>query len=440
MTFRPPAPSPRLIRALVPINGWLMLGGIPGLRSVPGLRCVPGVRGLMNIPALDFPAADQRRLTASVNDTTAAFITPNHPEFFTDWMLDKEVLSRVAPLAACWATHDIVNGLGPQMQTFWLKNNLIAQIPGAGGQAGKDYSVSCAQKGNGVLLHPEGSVGWHGDYIAPLFSGAAEMALETARQIAVSGETRRVFIAPVVWKLFFTKDVTQGLHKELSYVERQLGLPKRQDITDAAVRLYHAYDALLARDEVAWRVHPSDAPYFERLERLERRLCDRLEDLLNDVTSSADDHDVNAFDGTDPSDLLRIASRWLRRGDKTDPKVDKVRTLTKTLSRLRRLGSDLYRSENMTQEHVAENLKRLRADYCRRGRRNSVHNLIPVPVGPRRAVIRVPDPLEVKASADQTASVLTEQLRARMQDGIDAINVQQAKRQSVLPYFSNPFL
>jgi len=434
MTFRPPAPSERLIHALAPVNRWLMLGGIPGLRAVPGLRRIPGVRGVMSIPRIDFPRADRGRLAASVNETTAAFITPNHPEFFTDWMLDKEVLSRAAPLAACWATHDIVNGLGPQMQKFWLKNNLIAQIPGAVGQAGKDYSISCARKGNGVLLHPEGSVGWHGDYIARLFPGAVDMALETVRQISDAGETRSVFIAPVVWKLFFTKDVTQGLHQELSYVEHQLSLPKRQGLKDAAARLYHTYEALLARDEVRWRVHPTDAPYFERLERLERRLFERLENELRNVTAIAGD------DETGPSDLLRSASRWLRRSKKSEPKVGEIKEITKTLTRLRRLRPDFYRSELMSQEHVAENIKRLRADYCRRGRRNTVHNLIPVPVGPRRAVIRVPEALEVVPNDDQMAGAVTERLRERMQSCLDAINAQQAGEQSSLPHYRNPFL
>ncbi len=433
MTFRPPTPSPGLIRALAPINRWLMLGGIPGLRSIPGLGSVPGVRGTMNIPELDFPTADQQRLAASVNETTAAFITPNHPEFLTDWLLDKEVLSRAAPLAACWATHDIVNGLGPAMQKFWLKNNLIAQIPGAGGQAGKDYSVSCARRGNGVLLHPEGLVGWHGDYIGSLFSGAAEMALETARRISEAGQTRLVYIAPVVWKLFFTKDVTRGLHKELSYIENDLSLPKRHDIADPATRLYHVYDALLARDEIKWQVHPTDAPYFERLAVLEERLGEQLEVRLRDVSA------INVKDVA-RSQLLRCAARWLRSCDKSDPAADEVRQVTKVLTRLGRLRPEFYRSDMMSQEHVAENMKRVRGDYCRRGRRNSVHNLIPIPVGPRRAVIRVPEHLEVSLSVDQTASVLTERLRERMQDCLDDINVQQAGRQKSLPHFPNPFL
>ena len=84
------------------------------------------------------------------------FITPNHPEFFTDWMLDKELAARYAPMMANWATHDIVNGMGRWGQKFWLANNLIAQVPGDTEQA-LAYSIDTAATGTPVLLHPEGS-------------------------------------------------------------------------------------------------------------------------------------------------------------------------------------------------------------------------------------------------------------------------------------------
>ena len=44
--------------------------------------------------------------------------------------------------------------------------------------------MNWALQGHGVLLHPEGSVGWHGDYVAPLMSGAAEMAHRGAATVS----------------------------------------------------------------------------------------------------------------------------------------------------------------------------------------------------------------------------------------------------------------
>jgi hypothetical protein len=90
----------------------------------------------------------------------------------TDWMLDKEVSRRVAPLMAHWASYEIVNP-NPWAQAFWLRNNLIANAPGGGG---KEYSIRWARAGHGVLLHPEGTPSWHGDAVGTLVPGIVEMA------------------------------------------------------------------------------------------------------------------------------------------------------------------------------------------------------------------------------------------------------------------------
>lgn len=125
------------------------------IRALTPVARILFLRGLMKVQAIDFPATDEARFRAYVNDGTAAFIAPNHPEFLTDWLLDKELSVRHAPLMASWATHEVVNGMGAAMQWFWSSNNLIAQIPGAGGAAGKNHSVGWALQGHAVLLHPE---------------------------------------------------------------------------------------------------------------------------------------------------------------------------------------------------------------------------------------------------------------------------------------------
>ncbi len=126
------------------------------------LKGFAGLRGVSDVPTIDFPQAEQSRLAAVCGPSMATFVTPNHPEFFTDWMLDKEISARVCPRAAFWATNGVVNGLGLAAQKFWLANNLIAQIPG-NSEPAREHSVAWALKGHVVLLHPEGAVGWHAD-------------------------------------------------------------------------------------------------------------------------------------------------------------------------------------------------------------------------------------------------------------------------------------
>ena len=127
--FVAPKPNPGLIKAMTGVNRVVMLKGVAGLRDMAPFNRMAGLRGIADVRTIDFPEAERARLAAVCGQGKATFFAPNHPEFFTDWMIDKEILARVCPLAACWATNGVVNGLGKLAQKFWLANNLIAQIP-----------------------------------------------------------------------------------------------------------------------------------------------------------------------------------------------------------------------------------------------------------------------------------------------------------------------
>lgn len=429
-TFVAPRPSPGLIRAMAPVNRVLCLGGVPLLRDIPGLSAVPGISGLSNVVEIDFPREDELRLRSAVNPHTAAFIAPNHPEFFTDWMLDKEVLSRVAPLAGCWATNFIVNGLGPAMQTFWLKNNLIAQIPGAG-DAAKAHSIAWALTGEGVLLHPEGNVGWHGDYVATLFPGVADMAIEAARRALAKVPARAVHIAPIVWKLQFIGDVDGGLGREMAYVERKLDLGAPSKAATPMARAARAYDLLLARDEAAAGIAPTPgAAYGQRQAKLLETLAAALTAWL--VAQSQPMPDA-ASASPDPAEtwsgLLRQAERALRRLATDQGEGLRMTGIVKDMRRILRFRPMLYGQDELTLEHAAESIKRLRYDYCAGTFRDTLNRFVPRPAGQRVARIRVPEPVDVTAAlaehggdAEACSAHLVRLVRARMQAALDAIN------------------
>ena len=153
LAYCEPRPSPPVIHLLGALNRHLLLPHVLRLRS------------------FDLPAPDLARLRAAVRPGTAAFLAPNHPEFMTDWMIDKEISRRVSPLMAHWASYEVVNA-HPLAQRLWLRNNLIANAPGGGGRA---YSLRWARAGHGVLLHPEGAPSWHGDGVGPLVPGVVSM-------------------------------------------------------------------------------------------------------------------------------------------------------------------------------------------------------------------------------------------------------------------------
>jgi hypothetical protein len=440
-TFVAPRPSPALISLLGPVNRLVCLAGIPGLRDLPGLRHIPGVRGLCDVVHIDFPPDDQARLQAAVNPHTAAFLTPNHPEFFTDWMIDKELSTRVAPLMASWATHDVVNGLGGLAQRFWLKNNLIAQIPGEGGAAGKAHSVEWALQGHGVLLHPEGAVGWHGDTIGPLFSGVADMALAAVQLARQRGLQRRVYIAPLVWKLRFTRDLRAALEREMRYVENRLGIGMPPGV-DLAERAYAVYSVLLERDAYEWKYKLAhDACYFERQSQLLTHLATMLRDRLHALKTQV--HEPLAEIADEMPALLRCAERWLRAQEHANLDSEHVRRIVRTARRLMRLRAGLYRGAHLTQEQVAETIKRLRYDYCFGTLRDTLHRVVPRPAGPRIAHIRVAEPLDVSAAIlarpsddSDLRTALLEALRTRLQRTLDALDPE---RDAGMPTFCNPF-
>ena len=394
-TFVAPRPKKWLIRAMVPVNRVIMLKGTLGLR------------GVCDIPAIDFPADDATRLAAACGQGRATFVTPNHPEFFTDWMLDKELSARLFPEAAFWATNGIVNGLGRTAQSFWLANNLIAQIPGNSDSA-REFSIGWAVRGKGVLLHPEGMVGWHSNHVALLMPGAVEMALEALRRGRETSPGFQAFVAPVVWKLVFQRDVEAGLLAECAYVEHRLGIEPGEGMTLPG-RVYRLYETLIGRDERRLGMEPAATQALvERHRRLVHALCALIADML--------DLDPQR----EPSDMLRLARRRGREA-KDAPNAKEIRSVIDVLALNLRLGSFAFESGTTTQEELAEHIKRIRNDYCKGTTRDTMNRYVPRPVGPRTAIIRVPQPLAMHDFSGTTGDAVT-LLRGRMQDALDTIN------------------
>jgi len=423
--FVAPRPNPALIRIMTVVNRIVMLHGIPGFRDLLPFNRLAGLRGVANVRHIDFPDADRERLKASCGMGKATFITPNHPEFFTDWMIDKEIVSQVSPLAASWATHGVVNGLGRTMQKFWLANNLIAQIPGNSGAA-REHSVDWALKGHGVLLHPEGSVGWHANVIASLLPGAVEMGLEALKRGRATDPDFKVWVAPVVWKLAFTRNVAPALAQECAYVERSLEIERRAADT-LPERVHHIYTTLLSRDEAACgRIPDERASYVARQKDLLAELGRRLGELLS-VGS----------DALDVAELLRRSRRWLRE-DTGDAETQKqVRLLADTIHRLQRVGIWASANPRITQEEIAEHLKRIRNDYCKGSLYDTINRFVPQPAGPRCAHIRVPEPLGLHAFRGSVDEACIE-LRRRMQETVIR-TVAELEAGGGFIFYPNPF-
>jgi hypothetical protein len=402
-TYRDPAPRPWLIRLLGPVNRHVMLGPVLRLRG------------------FDLPDADLARLRAAVNPKTAAFLGPNHPEFLTDWLVDKEISRRVSPLMAHWASYEIVNG-SALTQRFWLANNLIANAPGGGGKA---YSIRWARAGHGVLLHPEGTATWQGDRVGPLLPGIVDMAWDAACTLRDAGDARPVYVVPLVWRLRFVADPVPGLHREMASIERELGLPAGGGAVEA--RFAALLGGLLARQCArlglpAPAIDPvaPGAGYFAA----QQAALAALRAALAAAHGPLDEDPARA------QHRLRKALRVLATTDPEGARRDRERLAE--MQRLHGFDPELYDRPALAPERMAEVLKRTRSSLLTRGLANALHNTVPVAVGPRAVHVRVPEPFAVHEAlaaggdeGDAKARLLAG-LHARLQRGVDDLRDQFA--------------
>lgn len=405
--FHAPKPNFPLMGFLGLVNRWCLLLGLPLLRRLPGLRNLPGIRGHFRIHTIDLPAADRVRLSSAVNARTAAFLGPNHPEFGLDWMMDKEISTMVAPRMASWAAHGII----ASAPGFWTRNNLVSN---AGADAAVEYSVNWALRGRGVLLHPEGSVHWTSDAIHPLFHGIADMATEASRRAADGGTDRPVYIVPLVWKYRHVGDASGGMHRDMALIERALAIrPRpRSSVSDRFRRLQ---EGVLAMQMARFGFDPARLAglHFFDLQAAFRAY------LVNDLESRYEIERTKSVERT----LGR-----LKRAIGHENTADLARV--EEANRLGGFSREVYGTATLSQEQIFESLKRLRADLVRSGLRNTMHNFLPTPFGPRVAHVRVPEPIRVDPArargddSERKAYVvwLIEEARRRMQDALDAIN------------------
>ncbi len=409
LEYRDPSPAPWLIHLLGVVNRAWMLPAVLKLRR------------------FDLPKADEARLRAAVNPDTVAFLGPAHPEFLTDWMVDKELSRRVSPLMAHWASYEIVN-MSPPLRAFWLANNLIANVPGGGGKA---YSVRWARRGHGVLLHPEGTATWQAERISTLLPGLVDMARDAAAALAAETDTRPVYLVPIAWRLSFLGDARKGLVRDMARLEQGLGLASGDHLA-VPERFAALLRSLLTRQcerlGLSAPVFATGAGdgYFaaqaHAIAELRLALAERYGALDEDLTRA--------------QFQLRKAMRERAAADADGVRRDRGRLLE--WMRLASFDPALYDRPRLTQERIAEVLKRTRSSLLTRGFRNALHNTIPVAAGPRIVRVRVAEPIRVlpmghgaRTAEEGRAQLLLLEHRTRLQRMVDTLARDSADREAV---------
>ena len=365
------------------------------------------LRRVLRIEDVDFPQQDQQTVVELLAQQAPVILAANHPEFFTDWLVDLEITSQCAPHAGFLATDAVVD-LHPLGRRLWRVLGVFVAAP-LNGSA--QTMVQRALDGHGVFIHPEGDVYWTGDHVQPLRRGAVGIARQAAR-LTPGG---RAQVVPVVWRYCFRHDVRPALLLELREIASHLGVKDFSPATleDGLLRLHWE---CLGRQDRNLGLHGSlgelDADtYFAQHSAALQRCVERAEALL----------------GPGPGEWIGRVRRlqdtaWSASGPHTEP----ARKYVMEACRLLPFTPATYGGATLTQEQVAECIKRLRAGMLNRTLWERVTNLVPRPAGPRTLHIRVGEPMDVVGDGAELRPQM-EELRRRMQAALPGVGADSAR-------------
>jgi hypothetical protein len=447
--FAQPKPSKLVMGIMSPLNRWLILQGIPGIRrlswiwSLPLVRDFPGPGSTAKVLSVDFPDTEIARFKEYINPNTAAFIGPNHPEFWTDWSLDKYFADAVSPQMSHWAWYGTVNA-NPMIQGFWLRNNLISNAPN-GKEEAKRCAIASAKKGLGNLLHPEGGVAWTANKVQTIFGGIIDLAIRTSQELIEAGDSRPVYAIPMVSKYFFVGDSTSALSAELGRIEKKLGFAtdRTAKLSD---RFFSLQQRILAKHLKAFEVQVADqeitpANFFAIQKSAQTELMQRLAQIYGpregDLSAQLRSYEKEIK-------LLRPADREAQ--DEASKKRYKEETaLVAEIRRLDTFLEDVYGTALLTQEQIAESLKRIKRDLVQFTTLDGIRTVLPVAAGWRKVILRCGDPInvrerlqshqgDVKALSDE----LVKEFHRRMQSKLDELIAESRKVTDAFAV-ANPF-
>ena len=409
--FIPPKPNQLVMRLSGILNEWGLLCGLPLLRSIPLLRDIPPCGGYFKVNRINIHQDDEAILRAVTNPSHAFFFGPNHPEFTTDWLIDKYISVRFAPRMSSWAASSILRG---PLSSFWSANNLIGND---GGEAAKDYSVQCALNGAGTLLHPEGTVRWRSDKIFDLLPGIVDMAVDAAQKCREQGIEKKVFIVPLVWKIVYDEDVRTRLGAALSRLEHTLLLPRTESLS-LGRRYITFHQNLLLQQMKKFSYQPETSP--PRLDDAERFFDFLFEELSAKYEVSGSKEEIH-----------RLLHRLHKKAKEAKNRRDSDAIIE--LQRLAAYSRDTFEKEFFYQEEIAEGLQFIRQIFLTGGY-DSIRSMLPKPFGWRTVHLRVPSPLEISLLVNTTEDLsalrtsLLVELKERMDQALSILNEETEER------------
>jgi hypothetical protein len=370
---------------------------------------------------------DRELIKKYVNPNTAAIITTNHSQYFTDAQVDKRLANQCFPKAVFMLHAGFFN---PVFKPFLLSAHTR---PNTGGDEGVRQSAGYAMQGTGFLLKPEGGRTWTNDKIQDLLPGVYKISMETLKQ-SDAGDKRPVYTVPMVYKYIFDGDVRKGLQENIEFIEKKMGLEPHPDLPLAdrlstlQVNILQKLMNDLGKPESLKDIKLSRSTFFFHRAELLKFYEQQLDDLVGEEFGQGVRRVVRYEKLVEKYGKLKTAE-----GQKV---YQKLNPLVHAFKYLKGFEESLYNSPTLTQEHIFEILLRIIQGF------ELIHPDIPPNVpGPQRAYVRVGKPIDVrrfveKGSKDrcfQNAEFLRE-VQTRMQDALDELNRDPDLRQKMDRY------
>lgn len=393
--FLPPRLSPTLFRLTRPVRN----------RMLRGEHWVAGI---------EFDGLESLRGLLGRGD--GVLICPNHCGR-ADGLVMLAMADRLGRPFCAMAAHQIFEGnagfrrwLLPRLGIFPVDRE------GADMAALKSATELVAAAEHPLLIFPEGEVYYLADRLTPLREGVAFLAHRACKALAARGKT--AWVVPVGLKYRFIDgfDPISVFQKRMDELERRI-LWWPQTERSLVERIAHYAEASLVLKEMEYWGEARTGPLRDRIAGLRER-------ILDDV---AQRRAGKAVAGTDPERIKELRRRCLEALEQSSIGEAERTVVRRDLNDLYVAVQTLsypgdYVFETPTAERVAETLMKLDEDVLMA----STGNPAP-PLGPRKAVVRVGEPIDVGAIAAQgkrtreTLSAVTNELERRIQGLLDGL-------------------
>ena len=264
-----------------------------------------------------------------------------------------------------------------------------------------------------LVIFPEGEIYHTCDRLTPIREGAAAFASTASRRLADRGKTVWIVPAAVKYRFLESTDPLPALVEVMGRLEVRFSWWPRTDLT-IVDRIYAYAEGLLALKELELLGSARAGPIKERIATLRDSILDRIEDK----------HVGKRRVDTVPvriKELRRVCLEALTRPGLTTDQVEGLRRDLNDIFVALQLFSypgDYVRAEP-TLERIAETLLKFEQDL--------LGNEAAVPRGPRRAIIRFGEPIDVgkrllELGKPRVANGrITAELESRIQGLLDAI-------------------